>query len=85
MFLQVFYMIPSDTQSIEELSYAFSRFIIQGKIIAHMVLLDVHYTILFKNSQNSEYYIPTSNITKAQFLSLWEAWKKLVSEKKSRS
>lgn len=40
-------MIPSDTQSLEELPYAFSRFIIQGEIIAHMVLLDVHYMLYY--------------------------------------
>lgn len=34
MFLQVFYMIPPDTESLEELLYAFSRFTIQGEIIA---------------------------------------------------
>lgn len=85
MFLQVFYMIPPDTQSLEELLYAFSRLIIQGKIIAPygFATCSLHAILSYsENPQNLKYYISTSNIKKGLFLGLWEAWKRLVWGKK---
>lgn len=60
MFLQVFYMTPPDIQSLEELLYAFSRFIIQGEIIDPygFARCSLHAILSYsKKPQNSEYYI----------------------------
>lgn len=53
-------MTPPDTQSLEELLYAFARFVIQGEIIDPYGFsrCSLHAILSYsKNLQNSEYYI----------------------------